>query len=78
MAPCNQTFIERIQTHQDLIVDSNDVDANAWVSRATAKPPTSWARPAELLASSQAQNAAAVASVATTNEGGPHFPRKKQ
>jgi hypothetical protein len=43
---------------------------NAWVSRATAKQPTSWARPAEQPAPSQAQNAAAVASDATTNEGG--------
>jgi hypothetical protein len=37
---------------------------NAWVSRATAKQPTSRARPAEPPAPSQAQNAAAVASVA--------------
>jgi hypothetical protein len=37
---------------------------NAWVSRATAKPPAFGARPAEQLAPSQAQNAAAVASAA--------------
>jgi hypothetical protein len=37
---------------------------NVWVSCATAKPPTAWARPAEQPASSQAQTAAAVASVA--------------
>jgi hypothetical protein len=30
--------------------------ANAWVSRATAKPPASWARPAEQPAPCQAQN----------------------
>jgi hypothetical protein len=42
---------------------------NAWVSRATAKLPTSWARPAEQPAPFQAQNAAAVTSAATTNEG---------
>jgi hypothetical protein len=29
---------------------------NAWVNRATAKPPASWARPAEQPAPSQAQN----------------------
>jgi hypothetical protein len=51
---------------------------NAWVSRATAKLLASWARPAEQPIPSQAHNAAAVASDATTNEGGPHFPRKKQ
>jgi hypothetical protein len=33
---------------------------NAWVSRATVKPPTPWARLAEPPAPSQAQNAAAV------------------
>jgi hypothetical protein len=37
---------------------------NAWVSRATAKQPASWARAAEQPAPSQAQNAAAVASAA--------------
>jgi hypothetical protein len=42
---------------------------NAWVSRATAKQPTSWARPAESPTPSLAKNAAAVASVVTTNEG---------
>jgi hypothetical protein len=40
---------------------------NAWVNRATAKPPPSWARPAEQSAPSQAKNAAAVASVATSH-----------
>jgi hypothetical protein len=40
-----------------------------WISRATAKQSTSWARPAEEPAPSQTQNGAAVASVATTNEG---------
>jgi hypothetical protein len=42
---------------------------NAWVSRATAKPLTPWARPAEQPMPSQAQNVAAVASAATTHEG---------
>jgi hypothetical protein len=41
----------------------------AWVSRTSAKLPTSWARLAEQPAPSQAQNAAAMASDATTHEG---------
>jgi hypothetical protein len=40
---------------------------NAWVSRATAKQPTFCARPAEQPTLSQPQNAAAVASVATSH-----------
>jgi hypothetical protein len=52
----------RMQVRRTLVW--NFQPPNAWVSRATAKPPTAWARLAEQPAPSQAKNAAAVASAA--------------
>ncbi len=50
--------------HRSFLICTCVVHPNAWVSRATAKLPASWARPAEQPTPSQAQNAAAVASAA--------------